>query len=230
MHKTRLWFGRAATVATVAIMLLVSMGQAEGNTYDARSDFSTSENPAGPWRYGYTGTPGGGITLYPSNQAVTDDFGTTYRWLDPASPTYGNRVPGLWADITFSSSNLTLHSGNSAGEYYSVLRFVAPVDCQSSVSISFTPYDHNTAGVETLVYHNSTLLWSDNLAYGQTGLYEADVPLLLGDVLDILVGPGAGQYYSDSTSVRAVITVPEPTSLSLLALGGLALLRRRRMA
>jgi len=165
MLKKKLWLGRAMFVATVTVISMVSMGQVEAESYDARTDFSTTENPSGPWNYGYTGTPGSGITLYPSNEAVTDGFGTTYRWLDPASPTYGARVPGIWADITYSSSNLTLHSGNSAGEYYSVLRFVAPVNTTALHERRNSLLQNNLRQFEVRAVDRHKLLWPMDLRH-----------------------------------------------------------------
>ena len=66
---------------------------------------------------------------------------------------------------------------------------------------------------------------------GQKYSFSNTLPLAAGDVISFGVNNGGGNYYYDSTGLAATITrVPEPTSLSLLAIGlaGFWSLRKRR--
>jgi hypothetical protein len=51
----------------------------------------------------------------------------------------------------------------------------------------------------------------------------------MGDTIDFLVGNGANTYVNDHTAINAqIMAVPEPSTLALLALGGVLVLHRAR--
>jgi len=142
--------------------------------------------------------------------------GDGYLRKPPANPTYGN-APDV---------RTLLFSG---------------LDTTNVTSASYTTlYTHGDLGQADRLFFNGIQLGSNDVAYGQYGLYGPDLPTF--DVTNDLLVNSTALYNVDAvgsmpgeTSLLAKVglldvthPVPEPGTISLLAVGGLTLLIWRR--
>ena len=131
--------------------------------------------------------------------------------------------------------------GQVAGviNYKAVARFTAPTDGVYDISASFKNSRNDEAAADVSVWFNGSMFDSktisgfgfDSVLLGKTAAASAiwageytGIPLSAGDTLDFVVS-SAKTYHQ--VGFNAVIT-PEPFTMALLGLGGMALLRRRR--
>lgn len=230
-------------VVLMMVVLTLSLaslaGAAIGTVHDLNTDMKGTAYQAGNWAYGWStdlGTdPGdfGFLDYYVEARPAPD---LVHLWV--ASVDHGG--PHLWyvvAGGNFFGANAGEHGfcppGGTVDAQYTTFRWTAPADVAAAVDITGWARPANVTQVKKVVVaKNGTELFSavvmDTLV-DFTGMSE--VAIAAGDVIDIAI-----HRYDDSDSsgwdwcgVSATITeVPEPMTIGLLSLGGLALLRRRR--
>lgn len=166
-------------------------------------------------------------------------------WLLPSPDWYTDPNP---PDPTYTSLwDTGAHPGGTAdgqtGLSVPVRRWVSEVT--DTINISGTAqllewYPPYTGGTSVGIYINGVLLPGSAINLTPSGSnpnptfnYSIDTPVTIGDTVDFILFSGINQDYtanvqSDATTFTAIISVPEPSSMALLGLGGAMLWLRRR--
>jgi hypothetical protein len=195
--------------------------------FDAGNDFSFTQNPNGPWRYGFTRAQ----TLAAA-EVELDTFEADVPPIGFWHPADGG--PGYYPYIARSlSGSVTTDASNSwavrAGELamegspsaqYSVVELLAPTDGSYHVTAGFSGIHFRLSSTDVHVWANDTPLFDAQIdGYGgdpdlhpvvgmqPTANYDGTVQLKAGDLLLFAVGVGANQTdTNDTTGLSAHVT------------------------
>lgn len=148
----------------------------------------------------------------------------------------------------FEAGQTTLMPGTSG--VWAAIRWTAPATGQYVISALFTDQcldagAGKTTGVRVregapdgVAYWTSTLSgfvgravnnYTDATGTNQSATYSGTLNLTAGQAIDFIVEAGSTKWLMTGVDITiATAPIPEPASLALLALGSLALLRRRR--
>jgi len=221
-------------VVGMFICLASSLSVAPAAMYDVAADFSATNNPNGPWTYGWSSTLTSALDLYSYS---TDDRSLNV-WSDSVSGSPPSVVHnGTTSDITLHPEEITWQAGQFAlhpganGEY-SHARWTAPYAGTLHIDAMFTALAGATTDVHVL--HNGGSLFdglvdsSHNASWSST-----NISFGMGDTIDFAVGFGTGGYGYDTTGLSATIyAVPAPAGVLLgwLGLGTAGWFLRRKTA
>jgi hypothetical protein len=197
---------------TLPVKFRIEQGALEydATTYDAARDFSSTNNPNGTWRSGWTATLGSPLVLY----AVAVPDNGFIRWLDQSinsldTPNYAKNAS---ATDRFGSTpgQVSLHPGCHAGEF-AVLRWTAPATGAYLVRAQF--YDGDGAG--TSIGETTAHILRDSdvsaplLDAAKTSItpsFSQTLSLTAGEALDFVVGTSADGCFFDTTPLTVAIT------------------------
>ena len=144
----------------------------EKNSYvwDAYEDFSTTDNPNGPWSYGWetprTGADGTALNLYTGSQAGGEG---DIAWLNVAQgwDNHGyvgiRPVDGVHNEWGHWRIPYSIYLGSSFGEGWSTVRFTAPMDNTYTFEIKFQPSGSGATGATSYIDKNGKNLYTDAL-------------------------------------------------------------------
>ena len=196
--------------------------------WDLAADFSIVNNPNDAWSFGCTDTLGG-LTLFPWHGY----YDGVPHWSTALGESNGflYSEPCIWKNTKTTSRQMVLPGEvclhPSDGNRMAMVRWTSPIDGEISLSGAFGKGNigdielfiakTNALGTKTLVHIADTF---DTLAF------YIDTNVVVGDKIDFLVG-NAGNWNSDGTPL-AVTIIPEPATISLLGIGCLTLIRRRK--
>ena len=188
-------------------------------TYDIVADYSTNENPAAVWSYGWKSTLGGAFNLFARHgydqypDGAVDDY-----WLKPVggpSAVYHN--PGT-ITITNNGGQGNYPPGtvwfgpgyNGAADNFGVIRFTAPLggDGVYRLDVSIhTSLDGAIAGDSDFhVVRNGAEIFAQQVPPNGGASFSRTVSLYAGDTIDFLSGRGAdGQEYGSGFKIQATI-------------------------
>lgn len=213
------------------LCMLVSLTLLLGGTAQAAvianfvTDFSTTANPNGAWRYGSTASFGGSLAVFTNLLDASSVGVQRYDWNN------GPRIPLVGVLIPDSSPSWgILHPGGPG--VFATARYVAQTSFTGFLDVNFQ--DGHFATTDVHVLRNGVSLFDadiDGLHSSQT--FQATLAIAAGDVLDFVAGSGPGGATSfDTTFFTATVseaTLPEPASIGLMLAGlaGLGVLRRR---
>ena len=229
----------------VALAFLSSGYAAQAAIYDVAADFSATNNPNGAWSYGESSTLTSALTVYPNSGKFDPPTVNIDVWAGenhPYSPNVSYNGTGSvdtsHPTIIWQIGQFSLHPGDSGGGgacEYSHARWTAPGVGSIDIDALFTGIDLGGTTTDVHVLHNGTSLFDGAIdGYNDTSSFSptGSVSVGIGDTIDFVVGYGSnGTHTSDTTALSATIDfIPEPATLSLLALGSLALVRRKRRA
>ncbi len=214
----------------LVLALLAAATFSQAATYDLTASFPnvTGTNPNGPWSY-RTATVG----LFGPNSAlfdsVTDNGQTTGFYTAAEGPGgtglfrdhNGNTIEGV------PSGQIGIRVGQSL---LSGFRFTAPE--AGPLVLNGSIGAGNPGAVDIVVAVNGlTVSTTPNVSTAQSYSFVSPVNASVGDTLEVFLrrstGSGIGAKPVTAT-VRIGGPVPEPATMATLALGALALLRRRR--
>ena len=217
------------------LVLVLSVGSSQAaidDVYDLSADWvaamptaaSPGVNPNGAWSYGHNpGLTQAGFALNTYWEDWSPAADALASWMGP-----GQIWPLQWHSYSYNDApsgagpgENVLQSGVNNPGFNSVTRWTAPNAGEFNIDINaINGYD--SEGTEILL--NDTILQS---AAPGGHAYNADHLLAAGDTIDfVLLGQTAT---SNAIRLAATITeIPEPATMILLGMGGLALLRRRR--
>lgn len=198
-------------------------------TYDANTEFSLANgNPNGVWTYGYQEfakvyngttvftTTSSWVTREGSGGANLDSWQRGVIDYDPAVTHNGSNAAVSAFGFTWGVNDIGL---DSYGESAAIVQWKAPVAGTVEVNVTF-----GASAAELFEGVNGTVVYSvlNDPTNGKT--WTRSYTVKAGDAIAFATG-----NVGTVTMFRETITyVPEPATLGLLALGGLALLRRRR--
>lgn len=220
---------RSRCFSLAALMGLLGPGVAPAQTiiHNATADFVMNlPNPNGVWTYGYTLDLASSLT--PFAGYLDDTSALFFGWRTDLSL----GAPGIFKNYGTSPGfgilpgQVSLHPGPN-GEY-AVLRFTAPAEGSYAVDAQFFAGDSGTTDA-TIVLNQQTA--SPEFYFPNTDtnpVANRTFDLVAGAKLDFAVGY-LGSFFSDNTPFTVVIAftpIPEPGTLSLLALGILLLVAR----
>ena len=190
-------------------------------TFVAAAGFSSTQNPNGPWAYGYSTAEISPLILY----TATNTAEGIPEWTTPNSAL---NVPGVlynpastaiaFSTARFPAKQLVFDPGLN-GEY-SHIRFTAPAAANYSVAASFTGADVTGTSTDVHILSNGKSLF-DGLVngYGSASTVAKSFTLnnvAKGATIDFIVGWGNGNGHFDSTEVVASITqtIPPTSAIS----------------
>jgi hypothetical protein len=185
----------------------------DATVYDAVDDFSPSQNPSGPWSYGYRASGGGAFSPLTSNDNVYGLPAGMHTWY----------LPGVW------NLPAVIHNGTGTSQSYfgavqpttvlnlypgangekSVVRWTAQGPGTAQIAGRFEGLDATTTGV-SVVKNGSTSLFTGNI----TGLsnqapFSLSLTVVAGDTIEFQVYYN-GDVQHDSTGLAANVTVQGP--------------------
>jgi len=235
------------TFLSAAAIMLAAASSAHALTWSASGDFSTTNNPNGPWSYGILTDPSDILTF---STLPSGSSGNLEGW----NGTDGGNFPTIWkntgsGDATVSeaivgSGDLYLHPGQSTGPHVTV-RWTAPSSGTFDIDGAFATLDATGPAITTTdvsVRRNGVAAAAGSLtgsALTEEVAFDLSLALTAGDILDFTVSPGS-TFFGDSTGFDATITedkslgvIPLPAALPLLLplllgwLGASRVVRRR---
>ncbi|OQA00101.1 MAG: hypothetical protein BWY71_00830 [Planctomycetes bacterium ADurb.Bin412] len=224
------------------LLIVLSSGVASAainDTWNLSDEYTGTVNPDGVWLYGMLdftyGVPQ--FLVYENNHTLVSGTGEVvqfWAWLQDIDRDQYGAVNHNTSDHDVASwgfhwkaNGINIQSGGYAATYSSVA-FVAPETGQYQFDAAF---ESMTDGKGTTVWFTMpdfSAPWSAALdAYGGANVvapFNGTVALNAGETVYFSNSPG-----STMVDFSCVVTqVPEPLTMSLLAIGGLALVRRRR--
>jgi len=229
----------------VSVLLLSSAAIAE--TWDLDLDFESAlNNPNGAWTYGYI--EGGSFYTFDGIVTGQDHGSNILAWrYDSNWDNKGNIQKILEGQPDFEAwtsyrygGEMCSGPGGDAGVKTTV-RWTCPTDGAYGIRAMWQGLSTKGEGttVDVTLEQNGAVFFSDNVAGfigrpGEAGWgakpevsYATILNLLAGDTIDITIAGGADGVGADCTNMDLTI-VPEPFTMALLGLGGMALVRRRR--
>lgn len=130
----------------------------------------------------------------------------------PPPPTFSPTGTATIKVVALDQSRANYFSSPSASDWYDTYLFDAPADATATVTQAGLVYFEVTDAVDEWLGDSSS-----NFGFGVT--------VIAGDSIEL----GAASDFTASGSIAPTLTsVPEPSSMALLGLAGLAVLRRRR--
>lgn len=228
----------------MAGLLLCLTACASAGAFDVNTDMGFGANPNGVWSCGYV--VGGDTALYNVPLFLTGDTTGLNVWSkDGETDPYGNIAKNTNAydlgNQTWPNgmrwfagkTHMMTPSGGAAGGRVTAIRFTAPEAGLYDIDVDFLKASTGEISTDLQVLVGGTSVMSKRVnSADPAAAYDGlSVQLSAGSTVDLLAIPVAGSGDWDGgfsiTQVDAVITqVPEPITLSLLALGGLALRRK----
>ena len=234
-------------IPLIAVAVAAGSAKAQVISFDANATFLDNEKPDG------SETNPFGAFSYGQIDEVTNTFSTIQNHTDffAGLPNIqGYFIPSAFLvpcvlintsgapnttsfGVTLEADEILLHPDDlgNAG----TLRFTVPVGAGGLYSIVGNFEKKNLQGNGTIneVLVNGSSIFSVALTSADTeieepGAFNLSRTLAPGDTVDFAVFAPGADFGSDSTGFTAVLTVPEPGSAALLALGGIGLLGRRR--
>jgi hypothetical protein len=229
---------RRALLSFAVLGGLCLSGIVHAQTFDATADYGPGvSNPNGVWKYGYTTTLGGSFTLFDQYLDDPEPGGTLAMWR-VAFPSGGaaliaqNNTPNNFAGV--DPGQLYMHPGPL--NQFAVLRFVAPSTGVFDVAGAYFTGDSGNTDAYLLENSGSPLFSTGSTTGGGTFSFTG-LSLTQNDTIDLAIGTGGDNWFSDSTPINLVVTqtteaVPEPGAIGLLAgvgiFSGALMIRRRR--
>ena len=194
-----------------------------------------------PWQYGYgtQNTPSEFIQF--AHAILPENTGGNPAWgIDASATAIG---PVMWrndgVDVAYGiqPGEVAMHTGATAdytGTWENItVRWTAP-GTVTYPAVQLDGYLGAGHGGEREVWVMKNVGTGSEETLLHVDPVTGDIPISLsafiaiGDTIDIVQGAGALMSAENSPFFMAITEVPEPMTLSLLGLGGLALLRRRR--
>lgn len=180
-------------------------------------------NPFGTWSYGFKAPPTtagahptGNLTLFNEYTSSANGYGwrpSTHSLGAPLFAVLTNPVFGL------SAGDSALHGGPN--NEFAVIRFTVLTPGLYDLKAPWKPGDGSEADLYLQV-NDVTLAFtpSTNLSGALTAF---NVPLLLGDVVDLALGTGGDSFFGDSTGANLQIFAAVPEVGSFLGMSAAAL-------
>ena len=165
-------------------LVLAIPTESSAQTWDVTAEFSTTNNPTGPWSYGWESDSGPDWTAF-ALYTVLEWVGPSPRW------TSGPITPSLWLNLTSEGfdgvplSWLSIHPG--PGWEPSVIRWTAPITGEVRLDGAFLAGDIGLMDVYIQV--NGVTIWSA-LDFSSDQPFSLNLTVTVGDQLDWLVTGG----------------------------------------
>jgi hypothetical protein len=227
---------RLAILVVVAVFIAVAAAPAKAdNSWAMPSGFSLTANPNGAWSWGQSDAAGSLGSFTPFTYRTMLLEAPLPLWSVPGgtdqnnASAYTNTGTAAWRNV--QPGEVDIHPGPDS--HTAVMRWTSPIAGAITLVGLFGAGDHGTGIEGNVDVHVITTNGAgtvtgdlfDVLNTPSTQPFNLTTTVAPGNTVDFVVG-NAGNWYYDSTPIIVTIT-PEPATLSLLALGGLALLRRR---
>ncbi|MBS1703147.1 MAG: PEP-CTERM sorting domain-containing protein [Armatimonadetes bacterium] len=210
-----------------AFGLLAATSQAQ--VWDLKQDFSITQNPNGAWAYGNYNSSG----TFSANTTSSNFYGVATGWKDSdgndrpfvGTVDFDGAIPGCSAGQVIAHPDFagTTHP-------YAGTRWTSPIT--GTINVTATFFAGDSAAVSEFVSINDASFIGQDFDETNDWTITFSQNVVAGDYLDFFVGPNStGDVNFASTPMDVHITtssVPEPTSLAVLGLGGLALVRKRK--
>ncbi len=227
-------------VSFFAVALFMAI-PAQAETWDLNADSDATTNPQGAWSYGRSEDPNDPVPFTLHTNTFDAGPGGDLRIWDLATGhpniAYNKGVNVLESHIGPGEHNM--HPGSDPNPDYAKIRFTVPATVANNQLVQVQGlFDrpNPTGGNDDMhIIHNDGNTATEifqNLGNVDDVSFDVTVAVNPGDWIDFAVGNHDGGEAGGAASVSFVITeaIPEPTTLSLLGLGGLGLLfcgRRR---
>jgi len=228
-------------VCSVLALILIAPAGVVGATWNVADDFSTAQNPAGNWEYGWIA--GNAFNSYTFLETAGDGAGNSFTaWHAPGA--------GNWDNEGNIGKNFGPNPINAWGSYREVgqiifgpgangnaptAKWTAPSDMTINVNAVFS--GQGTGGSDSTVYVilGSNVVFQQSVggfagtaaasytdAFGLFGLnptqtYTSTLSVTAGQTLGFLVSANSSQAPIGLSAT--ITTVPEPMTLGLLTLG-----------
>jgi len=202
-------FGLLATASSQAVVIFA----------DSQTDFSNTQGYQG-WEYGHYGWGASDDAFTPYNTYGIGTGDWANSWNDNGSPGNG-----------FLTDYLAYAVPNTNGDV--VRRWVSDTSGVVSISGLVQRLENGDHTARFRIFINGSNNGLLSLDVGATDLTEysyafTNIPLAVGDNVDFVLDYPGNTGSVLTTFTGEVATVPEPGMLVLLAVGGLAVIQRRR--
>ena len=197
----KFWLLVVSTLLLMFGMTPKDRAQESPQVFSAVNQFSLTQNPNGPWSYGFTDGLAGPFTLFTSTAGPN---GTLFQgWYGPSGG-----FPLVQTNDSIRNLNyILLHP--TTPSLYSVVRWTAPTSGRFDLLGLFVGLD--TATTDVHVLENSVSVFDSQIRTQiDASIFDLRVYVVKGDTIDFAVGVGAdGSFDFDSTGLKATITGPE---------------------